>query len=90
MTVFRGHDGVREMFRDLYGAFAEFRVEYSEVRDLGDRLVAFGRWIARGEGSGAETTAPIAVVVDFKNGKAIRVGTYFDFQQALEAAGLSE
>ena len=29
-------------------------------------------------------------VVDFRNGKAIRVRTYFDSQQALEAAGLRE
>ena len=89
-TVFRGRDGVREMLRDLYEAFGEFKVEYPEIRDLGDRLVAFGSWTSRGEGSGAETAAPVAPVVDFRNGKAIRVWTYFDSQQALEAAGLRE
>ena len=89
-TVFRGHDGVRAMLRDLYEAFGEFRVEYSEVRDLGDRLVAVGHWITRGEESGAETTAPIGVVVDIRNGKAIRVKGYLDPQDALEAVGLAE
>ena len=89
-TVFRGHDGIRELLRDLYEAFDEFRVEYSEVRDLGDRLVAIGHWIARGEGSGAETTTPIAVVVDIKNGKATRLEFYRDPHDALEAAGLRE
>src|SRR5918911_498973 len=54
-TVHRGHDGVREMLRDLYEAFSEFRVEFSEIRDLGDRVVATGRWITRGEESGVET-----------------------------------
>ena len=89
-AVFRGHDGVRELFRDLYEAFGEFQIEYSEIRDLGDRLVASGRWLTRGEGSGAETGSPLAVVADFKNGMAIRVRTYRDFQDALEAVGLRE
>ncbi len=78
------------MLRNLYEAFDEFKVEYPEIRDLGDRLVAFGRWTSRGEASGAETATPVAPVVDFRNGKAIRVWTYFDSQQALEAVGLRE
>jgi ketosteroid isomerase-like protein len=89
-TVHRGHDGVRAMLRDLYEAFREFRVEFSEIRDLGDRIVATGRWITRGEGSGIETTPPLASVVEFKNGKAIRVRSYLDPNEALEDAGLSE
>ena len=87
-TVHRGHEGVREMLRDLYEAFSEFRVEFSEIRDLGDRVVGIGRWVTRGEESGVETTPPLASVVDFKNGKAIRVRSYLDPQEALEAAGL--
>ena len=89
-TVHRGHDGVREMLRDLYGAFSEFRVEFSVIRDLGDRVFASGRWITRGEESGVETTPPLASVVDFKDGKAIRVRSYLDPGDALQAAGLSE
>jgi hypothetical protein len=30
-TVFRGRDGVREMLRDLYEAFGEFKVEYNKL-----------------------------------------------------------
>jgi ketosteroid isomerase-like protein len=57
-TVFRGHDGVREMFRDAYEAFGAIRIEISEIRDLGDRLVAIGRTRARGKASGADVEAP--------------------------------
>jgi ketosteroid isomerase-like protein len=89
-TVHRGHDGVREMLRDLYEAFSEFQVQFSEIRDLGDRIVAIGRWITRGEESGVETTPPLASVVDFRNGKAIRVRSYLDPEQALADAGLRE
>jgi ketosteroid isomerase-like protein len=89
-TVHRGHDGVREMLHDLHGAFSEFQVEFSEIRDLGDRILATGRWITRGEESGVETTPPLASVVEFKNGKAIRVRSYLDPKEALAAVGLRE
>jgi ketosteroid isomerase-like protein len=89
-TVHRGYDGVREMLRDLYEAFSEFRVSFYDIRDLGDRVVAIGRWITRGEESGVETTPPLASVVDFQNGKAVRVRSYLDPNDALEAAGLRE
>jgi ketosteroid isomerase-like protein len=89
-TVHRGHDGVREMLRDLYEAFSEFQVEFSDIRDRGDRIVAIGRWITRGEGSGVEVTPPLASVVDFKNGKAIRVRSYLDPEDALVDAAMQE
>ena len=89
-TVFRGHDGVREMLRDLYEAFGEIHIEISEIRDLGDRLVAIGRTRTRGKASGAETETPIAFVTEFKNGKAISIRAYLDPKEALEAVGLSE
>jgi ketosteroid isomerase-like protein len=89
-TAFRGHDEYREFLRDLDEAFAEFQVEISEIRDLGERLVTIGNLHDRGKESGAEVESPIGYVVDFKNGKAVRFRDYFDPKEALEAAGLSE
>jgi ketosteroid isomerase-like protein len=89
-TVFRGHDGVREMLRDLNEAFGEIRIEISEIRDLGDRLVAIGRNRAVGKASGTETDTPFALVTEIKNGKTISVRGYLDPAEALEAAGLRE
>jgi uncharacterized protein len=89
-TVLRGHDGVREMFRDLNEAFGEMHLEISEIRDLGDRLVAIGRTRARGKGSGAATDTPIAFVTEVKDGKTTSIRGYLDPKQAFEAAGLSE
>ena len=89
-TVYRGHEGVRRLFREIYDAFDEIHVEYSEFRDLGDRVVGIGRIRMRGKGSGAETESPTGSVVEFKNGKGIRVRTYLDPKEALKAAGLSE
>ena len=86
--VARGHEGVAEMFRDFYNAFEEIHVDFSEFRDLGDRVVAIGSARTRGKESGAETETPWGYVADFKNGKAIRIRTYGHPKEAFEAAGL--
>jgi ketosteroid isomerase-like protein len=39
-TIYRGHQGIREMLQDFYEVFAKF----PEIRDLGDRVVAIGRF----------------------------------------------
>jgi ketosteroid isomerase-like protein len=86
-TVYRGHEGVREMLQDLYEAFEEIQIEVSEFRDLGDVVVAIGRTRARGGASGADVETPIAFVTAFRDGKAISVRGYLDPDEALEAAG---
>jgi ketosteroid isomerase-like protein len=85
-TVYRGHEGVRAMLQDLWGAFAVLHAEYSESRDLGDRIVAIGRIRARGRESGADIESPLGYVTDFKSGKATQVRGYLDPDEAPEAA----
>jgi ketosteroid isomerase-like protein len=88
-TVYRGHEGARDLLRELDDVLDEIHVEYTEIRDLDDRVVAIGRIRTRGKGSGAETEAPYGIVFDFDNGKAIRIRTYVG-DDALEAAGLRD
>ncbi|HKH42270.1 MAG TPA: nuclear transport factor 2 family protein [Solirubrobacterales bacterium] len=87
-TVSRGHDGVREVLGEVYEALDEIHLDYSEIRDLGDRIVGIGRIRTRGRQSGAVTELAFGTVTDMRNGKAIRIWTYLDPQEALEAAGL--
>jgi ketosteroid isomerase-like protein len=89
-TVYRGHEGVAAWLRDQEESFAESRIDYSEIRVLGERVVAIGRLRARGKESGAEIESPVGWVVDFKNGKVIRAQAYLDHQDALDAARVSE
>jgi ketosteroid isomerase-like protein len=89
-TRYRGHDGVRQWVRDIDEALADIRLELPEIRDLGDRLVALGRLSARGTASGADTESRFGCVVEWKNGKATRVLSFLDPNEALEAAGLQE
>ena len=78
------------MLRDLNEAFDEIHIAISEIRDLGDRLVAIGRTRTRGKTSGVETDTPLAFVTEVKDGKTILLRAYLDPKQALEAAGQSE
>jgi uncharacterized protein len=89
-TVYRGHEGVRELYRDLDDAFTELEAEQSEFRDLGEQVVAIGHFRGRGQESGASTETAIVWLVAFKNGKAVRIREYLDPAEALEAAGLRE
>jgi ketosteroid isomerase-like protein len=89
-TVHHGHDGVRALFEDLFGAFAETHSEYTEVRDLGERTLATGTLRAVGNGSGAVIESPVALIGLWSDGKAIEVRTFLDHDDALEAAGLAE
>ncbi|MGH2962289.1 MAG: nuclear transport factor 2 family protein [Solirubrobacterales bacterium] len=89
-TVYRGHDGLRELLIDTDDTVAEIHVEFPEVRDLGDRVLGLGRIRTRGRASGIVTEAPLGCLADFRDEKLTRVQTYLDPREALEAAGLSE
>jgi ketosteroid isomerase-like protein len=89
-TVYRGHEGIRQFVRDVDEVLSEVEVRVLEVRDLGERLVASGRLHARGRASGAEVESRVGWLVEFKDGRVIRMIDYLDPQEALEAAGISE
>jgi ketosteroid isomerase-like protein len=83
-TVYRGHDGVRQLLRDLDEVLAERQLDFSDIRDVGDHVVATGSLRIRGKSSGALSESPFGCVAELKNGKAIRIQTYLDPSEALE------
>ena len=89
-TVYRGHDGVRRLLDDLYEVLDEIEIEYSEVRDLGDRVVGIGRMRTRGKGSGAVTESPFGSVSWVKDGRGVDIRGFLDPDEAMEAAGVEE
>ena len=74
-----GHDGVKEYIAE-------------EFIDLGDdRVLVFAREGGRGKGSGLEVqTNPTAHLYTLRGGKAIRMQSYWERAEALEAVGLEE
>ena len=89
-TVYRGAEGIREMFDDADETIADAFFEVSEIRDLGDRLLSLGHLRAHGRESGVQTEASFNQLVDFTDGKATVLRTFLDPKEALEAAGLRE
>ena len=86
----RGYEGLRKALGELYEALGETHIECSEMRDLGNRVVTIGRFRVRGRESGAGAESPWGAVADFKGSKAIRIRSYFNVEEVLKAAGLSE
>jgi ketosteroid isomerase-like protein len=89
-VVYLGHDGLRQYFKDVAESFLEYRFDVSECRDLGTRVLLLGRLSARGRGSGVELASDLAALVEWRDGKCVRVVAYRDHAEALEAVGLSE
>jgi ketosteroid isomerase-like protein len=91
-TSYRGHDGVRRWVDEMNRDWDDFEALPNEFVDLGnDRQLAFGTWRARGRGSGVQLDAqPAAWLIRLRNGKVVRMQTFTDRADALEAAGLSE
>ena len=87
---YRGHEGVRRWWENLFDVFPDFRLEHDEVRELGD--VTFSR--VRMSGQGMESDAPTEqtswVVIEWRNKKALWWRVFQGEAEALEAAGLSE
>ncbi len=89
-AVFRGHEEYVAYFRELEETFAEFRIEIEEIEDLGERLVAVGRFTGRGKASGAPFETPVGYLIEFKGGKVTRMDDYLDPAEALAVARLRE
>ena len=87
-----GHEGVRRYLEKVNEAFEEYRMVPEEFIDAGgDQVLVFSREGGRGRGSGAEVqTNPTAHLWMIRKRKAVRMQSYWERSEALEAAGLSD
>jgi ketosteroid isomerase-like protein len=88
--AYRGHEGLRQWFRDTDEMFSEVAWRVEEVRDLGDgRVLVLGNIHARGRASGAEVSSQIGHLFEFRERRVLRGWAYPSHEQALWAAGLA-
>jgi hypothetical protein len=71
-------------------SFEEWSIEPERFFDLGERILVFVRFRAKGKGSGVPVEAPLAYLYTLRDGKVIEWGLFGDRSKALEAAGLRE
>jgi ketosteroid isomerase-like protein len=60
-TVFRGHRELRESIQEEYEALAVYQFDVSEIRDLGNMVLAIGRIRARGRRAESSSNRPLAL-----------------------------
>jgi ketosteroid isomerase-like protein len=87
---FRGHDGVRSWWENLFGVWPDFKSEVEEVRELGDVTLTRARFSGQGTASEAATEQTSWVVNEWRDGKVIWMRVFPSEGEALEAAGLRE
>lgn len=88
-VTYRGREGVRKSFAELYEGFDRLGFEVDELVERGDQIVVLGRMLARGRSTGIETQLPLAVVFTVgQDGLLSRYESFRNTAQALEAAGL--
>jgi ketosteroid isomerase-like protein len=84
---YRGHAGVREWWEhEIEANWETFETHAEDFEQVGDRLVVFGHWVARGRTSGVDLYRRATWVVDVTDGKISRWQTYTDRDEALRAA----
>jgi len=89
--VYRGHEGFLHWWEhETKANWERFEVHPQEFERVGDRILVFGRWLARGRASGIDLDIPATWVIEVREGKIARFQTYTDRAEALEAVGLSE
>ena len=90
--TYRGREGVFAWFRDMAATYDsnDGDLDLTDVRDLGDQVLAIGSVSFTGRGSGIQTNVPVAVVATFREGLLTHFKDYADKSAALKAAGLSE
>jgi ketosteroid isomerase-like protein len=86
---FRGHDGIRELMNLVLNAFDDYSLEPEELIQGPEAVIAPVQQTARGKGSGAPVSVRYILVFIFRDGKVVRVESYYDRRRALQAAGLT-
>jgi ketosteroid isomerase-like protein len=88
-TVLRGPAELRRFWNEWHSLW-DLTIDLSEIRDLGDTIVALGRIRTRGKGSGVDLEGAVAYVFEFDGGLARNVRAYLNQSRALESVGLAE
>ena len=85
--VYRGHDGVREVFRFFNERIDDLRADPHEFIEAGDRVIVPLRLHGRLRETGEPVAYELVQVWLGRDGKAIRLNTYPDRETAVARRG---
>ena len=90
VSVYHGHDGLRNWFGQLDDAWEELQVEPEAYFDLGEQTLLFYVLRGRGRQSGAEVAMPFAQVARWRDGLCVYSKGYAHREDALRDLGVPE
>jgi ketosteroid isomerase-like protein len=89
--VYRGREEVVQGFVDYFAVWERMEMRAVKYLDAGEEnVVVFHHEVAKGRESGVVVETDTGTVQTVRDGKIVRVRSYMDRNQALEAAGLRE
>jgi ketosteroid isomerase-like protein len=86
VEAYRGHEALLEWLDEGDDAFDDFSVELLEVEELGGHVLASMRQRGRGKASGAEVDHGFTHVWTLRDGRAIRLQSFADRDDAVRYA----
>ena len=84
-NVYRGHEGVRQWTRDLWGEWESFEVSVGEVTERGDWLLYEVGILGRGRASGADIDAELFHLARMRDGLIVRIEGFRERDAAVRA-----
>jgi ketosteroid isomerase-like protein len=88
-AAYRGIPGARRFWEDWRITW-NFQFGDLDLREAGDDVVMITQVSVTSQASGLNLDTPMAAVFKLRNGRLIRMTSYLDPAEALEAVGLSE
>jgi ketosteroid isomerase-like protein len=87
-TIYRGHDGAREIWgQDRGEAWERLVNRPEELRDLGEAVLALGHMDLTARKTGIEFSQELGEVFECRAGKIVRIRDFLSHAEALEAVG---
>ena len=83
---YHGREELRSFFEEWDHAWRVWEVEVDETEELGDHVLILGAVHAEARGSGMELDQPVAYLFEFDDGLLARGATFFDHDEARDAA----
>ena len=88
--VYRGHEGLRSLFRTRNEAWETIEDDCEELIGAGNHVISVGTTRGRGRASGIQVERTHYEVWTIRESKVVRVVSFASRQEALEAAGLQQ
>ena len=85
-----GRDRMRKSLESLFDAWESYHIEVERIEEVGERVLAIVREVARGRASGMQIDSRWGYLVSVEDGLIVRIEAYRDPAQALRLAGLGE